>query len=138
VYDEVVNLPAADIHSSHWVRTATADGQQQYLLTGVLAPHLKASGPDWHQRTLRATIDIGGLAAGQNFVASQWAPSVSLAAVDAEAATTNAGWAIDGFELVGPNLPANQVVLDVHTAVRDSSCYLLRLTYQIVLVGNFA
>jgi hypothetical protein len=137
VYDEVVTLSANDIHSQHWVRTAIADGQQQILLTGVLAPHLKASGPEWHQRTLRAAIPIGGLD-GQNFVATQWAPSVSIAAVDAEAATSNAGWAIDGFALVTPNLPASQVVLDVQTAVRDSSCYLLRMTYQIVLVGNFA
>ena len=136
MYDEVIDLKASEILSQHWMRHATADGQMHYVLTGVLAPHLKATGADWQQRTLRASVPIQGLDSGKKFVASQWAPSISLAAIDADAATTNPGWAIDGFGLVSPNLPADHVVLDVQTAVRAASCVLLRMTYQIALVGT--
>lgn len=75
---------------------------------------------------------------GRKFTASLWAPSVSLAAINSEGATTNQGWAIDGFEVVTPNAPNDHVTLDVHTAVRNANCLLLRMTYQITLVGSLS
>lgn len=136
MYDDIVKLAPENIHTPHWLRTATADGLHQYVLTGVLAPHLPGIGNEWQQRTLRATIPLGGLAEGQRFTASQWAPAVAAAALNSDGETTRPGWAVDGFTLVDPNVPADRVVLDVRTAVRDANCKLLRMTYQITLVGT--
>ena len=83
MYDEVVDLPASEIYSGHSIITQLADGQTQIVLSGIIAPVLKAAGPEWTKRTLRATIPIGSLTAGQTFAATQFAPSVSLASIDA-------------------------------------------------------
>lgn len=136
--EEVVTVPASGIHAQHSVRTTTADGQTLYTLTGVLAPHLQGDSTEWHPRTLRASIPIGGLDSGQKFTASQWAPAVSVAAANADGAPANPGWAIDEFGLANPNVPNDHVTLEVKTAVRDASCLLLRVTYTITMVGSIA
>jgi hypothetical protein len=128
--DEVVNLPADQIYTSHIVATTLADGQTQLVLTGVLAPVLKGDA-DWKKRTLRAAIPLG-----RTFTVAQAAPSVSLASIDSDAPTSNAGWAIDGFTLGGAGTAADHVTLEVQTAVRDPSNFLLRMTYNITLVGS--
>lgn len=135
MYEDVVKLPTGDIHTPHCVRIATADGQVQYTLTGVLAPHLSGIGNEWCQRTLRSTLPLDGLD-GAMFTARQWAPSVAVAAANTDGPATNAGWAVDGFGLVDPETPCDHVVLDVYTSVRDAACRLLRITYQITLVGT--
>jgi hypothetical protein len=128
--DDIVNLPANEIYTAHSVATPLPDGQTQLVLTGVIAPVLKGE-PDWMKRTLRAAIPLG-----RTFTATQWAPSVSLAAIDSDAATSNPGWAIDGFELVDAGAASDHVTLEVQTAVRDPSNFLLRMTYHITLVGS--
>ena len=127
---DVVNLPADQIYTPHTVATTLPDGQTQLVLTGVIAPVLKGE-PEWKQRTLRAAIPLG-----RNFTATQWAPSVSLASIDSDAATSNPGWAIDGFGLVDAGNTSDHVTLEVQTAVRDPSNFLLRMTYNITLVGT--
>lgn len=136
MYDELVRLPPGNTRSPHSVRIDLADGSQQFTLTGVIVPHLPGPGPQWQQRTLRAMIPIPGLEDGQKLAATQWAPSVSLAAINADGAPGNPGWAIDGFDLVDPRQPADHLTLDVQTAVRDADCRLLRMTYQILVVGS--
>ena len=133
-----VKLAADQISSAHVVRTALGTDQHLVVLSGVLIPNVKGSGTAWQQVTLRAELPITGLPAGQRFTASQWAPSVSIAAADQDAATDIPGWAIDGFGLVGADQPSTAVTLEIQTAVRDSSCFLLRVAYQVTLVGTIA
>lgn len=129
---DIVTLPAKDIVSPSVLTTSLPDGQWMLVLTGVLVPVLKG-GPDWVHRTLRAAIPIG-----QNFTAKQWAPFVALASVDSDAPTSNPGWAVDGFSIANAGATADNVLLDVDTAVRDPSNFLLRLSYSITLVGSFS
>ncbi len=138
MYDEMIQVSPNDVHQSGWVKTATADGQQQYLLTGVLVPRLKGGAGDWRRVTLRAAIPIPDLAAGQQFVASQWAPFVAIAAVAEELGDAVAGWAVDGCALDAPNTPQPVLTLDVQAAVRDVSAFLLRVSYSITVVGTYA
>lgn len=129
---DTVTLTADQIGSPHVLRTALADGQQLVVLSGVLVATLKGGdGVEWAKRTVRASLPLG-----VTFSAAQWAPSVSIAAADVDAAADNPGWAVDGFALVDPQTAGDQVTLEVQTAVRHPSSFLLRLTYQITLVGT--
>lgn len=128
--DDVVNLPADQIYTPHIVATTLADGQTQLVLTGVLGPVLKGDA-EWTKRTVRAAIPLG-----RTLTVAQAAPSVSLASIDSDAPTSNPGWAIDGFGVVGVGAAAEHVTLEVQTAVRDPSNFLLRMTYSITVVGS--
>ncbi len=138
MYDEMIQISPNDVHSSGWIKTATADGQQHYLLTGVLVPHLKGGAGDWRHVTLRAAITIPDLAPGQQFVASQWAPFVAIAAAAEEVGDAVSGWAVDGCSLDAPDSPQPVITLDVQAAVRDVSAFLLRVSYSINVVGTYA
>lgn len=135
MYDEVIQVSADQVQQWGWVKTHLGDGQSQYLLTGVLIPTVKGGG-DWRKVTIRATIPLPDLGAGQTFTATQWAPTVSLAAVATEAGDSVSGWAVDGCSVVGANAPQTAVTLDVQAACRDVSSFLLRVTYSIVIVGS--
>ena len=138
MYDEIIQVSPNDVHQSGWVRTPLPDGQHQYLLTGVLVPLLKGGAGDWRHVTLRAAIPIPDLAAGRQFVASQWAPFVAIAAVAEELGDALAGWAVDGCALDAPNAPQPALTLEVQAAVRDVSAFLLRVSYSIAVVGTYA
>jgi hypothetical protein len=138
MYDEVIQVSPNDVHSTGWVKTATADGQQHYVLTGVIVPHLKGGAGDWRHVTLKASITLPDLAPGQQFVASQWAPFVAVAAVAEEVGDAVSGWAVDGYSLATPDTPQPVVNLEIQAAVRDVSAFLLRLSYSIHVVGTYA
>lgn len=138
MYDEVIQISPNDVHSSGWLKTTTADGQQQYLLTGIIVPHLKGGAGDWRHVTLRAAIALPDLAPGQQFVGSQWAPFVAIAAVAEEVGDAVSGWAVDGCALAAPNSAQTAVTLEVQAAVRDVSAFLLRLSYSISIIGTYS
>ena len=49
----------------------------------------------------------------------------------------DAGWAIDAFRLVGASNLQSAAILEVDTAVRDTDGYILRLGYNIAMLGTF-
>jgi hypothetical protein len=49
----------------------------------------------------------------------------------------NAGWAVNAFRLEDPTILRSAAVLIVDTAVRDTDGYILRLGYNITMLGTF-
>lgn len=94
-------------------------------------------GADWRRLTLKAAIDIPAIPDGKDFKALHWAPGVSLAAISNDGTAKNAGYAIDSYWLETPWQPGQQALPNIHAAVRDGDGWILRMTYEINLVGNY-
>lgn len=60
-----------------------------------------------------------------------------MSAIYNDNVANDAGWAIDAFRLVNLRTLLPHAILEVDTAVRDTDGYILRLGYNIAMLGTF-
>ena len=116
-----------------------ADGTS-YTLTGVaLLRYLddERPGSDWLRQSVDFDVFIPGFSEPDfGLKIDQWALLVTLNSISNDHEAINAGWAVDDFEIVFPEVVRNWVTVRAHLAVRDIDGYILRLGYQIHLLGR--
>jgi hypothetical protein len=134
------------LDSQYWSYFDLPDGRRSYTLTGVAVctVHADADEGRFYRKDLYVIVDIPGLAAshaGSQFVPEHWAPFFCLNAISNDNAAINAAWAVDSWEVTQPGgtsveKPLRSVGYTVHLAVGDADGYILRVGYNISLVGR--
>lgn len=117
---------------------ARTDGQEMFVLSGVVVIDLKGTTSDkWRWETVKIVPKLP-LPVGQMLVVDQVAPFVSLNSVLNLGHSVNSGFAVDAFHLSGSGKKLyGGVPVEVECAVRDSDAWLYRLGYTITLTGKF-
>jgi hypothetical protein len=150
-----VNEPAPGIADQKWL----------LVLSGVTIPGLKStSSSDWSRETLvfspdlQAPLDsainqfgiprppgVEGADYFAVFSLEQWAPFAGLSAIFDQDQSVNAGFAVDvwrpnhftsGTDVAGKQVNQIFTGIMVDVAVRDSDAFLLRVSYNITLLGR--
>jgi hypothetical protein len=124
------------IESGHALAMPVGDMRMFYSLTGVVVLSMKGAGEKWRRDTVRFGVGIPGLAAAEGLQLEQWAPSITLNSIGNDHEAINAGWAVDGFRLIGTDRALDTVTVEVDLAVRDVDGYVYRLGYSIGLLGK--
>jgi hypothetical protein len=125
---------------------------QQWLLTlsGVaLFTFQGLTNTDWRRDSLRLHINLTGAiqATGRSaapgrelkFQVEQCAPFATLSSIFDQAQSVNAGYAVDAFRptfITRDTFAQIFDTLEVDLAVRDNDAFILRVGYQITLVGR--
>lgn len=147
--------PPANIHDQKWL----------LVLSGVVLVNLEGnSGAQWLRETLsfipdmagplnwaisrfsipRPTVPPGTYRVG--FSLEQWAPFAALSSIFNQDQSVNSGFAVDVWRPTafssGTDAISNQVVsnvfngINVDVAVRDTDAWILRVGYNITLLGK--
>lgn len=118
------------------------NNQRAYTLTGVAVCTMQGGGGGrWKHERLYVIVPIPGLPGGQGLKLIHWAPFFTLNSISNDGVANDAGWAVDTWDWSLPpnkteNDPLTNVRYDVHCAVGDSDGFVLRVGYNIGLVGQ--
>lgn len=124
-----------DFSSTHYIITQTPDGMLHWTLTGVVTLSLKGTSAYWLREEVQIVLMLPGI--GQKYIQlQQWAPFVTLSSIKNEQHAVNAGWAVDSFKLIVPEVSAQSVTISCDVAVRDIDGYIVRLGYVFHGVGS--
>jgi len=129
------------LSSEHWVHTQDPSGRELFILSGtcILNPPLQGpqDGSRWHRGQGAFEIPLRGLPTGQGLVVEQWAPTVLLGSIQNEHTAVDAGWAVDDFDLLRSAEAVSAVEVVFDWAVGDTDGYLMRITYQVTVLGHY-
>ncbi|MGI5130126.1 hypothetical protein ACQEVB_25215 [Pseudonocardia sp. CA-107938] len=118
------------------VVTDLGSGKRGYVITGTARMQFKAAGQDWSRGSITFDVPVPELAPGMGLRLIYWAPLVTLAAVSNDSVATDAGWAVDRFDLLMTHLCRRFVTVKADVAVRDADGWMWRLGYSVNLVGT--
>jgi hypothetical protein len=124
--------------SQFFVHFNTAEGLTSYTLTGVvlLTFQGEATGTDFLRVPFPFTVPIPDLPDEMGLQLVHWAPFVTLNSISNDGTAVNAGWGVDDFTILDTDRIADDVHMMANIAVRDIDGYILRLGYQIHLLGS--
>jgi hypothetical protein len=131
-------FPNFSINSEHFLRLQLGGGMVAYTLTGVgVGGPMAGTGSDWIRGRLEFKVPVRGLVDGKALRLIHWAPFVALSSISNDRTATFAGWAVDGFGLVSPQIPIRSSVnVFCDVAIRDIDGFINRLSYNISLLGH--
>ena len=126
------------IESEFFTRSVGSDGKVSYVLTGVvLFEPVKGTGDEWLRTKVDFSVPLRNLGVNKALRLDFWAPFVTLTSISNDRTATNAGWAVDGFEIAHPEeVMRGRVGVSAQVAVRDSDGFINRLAYNIHLIGH--
>ena len=136
------------LSSEHFSYFDLPDGSRSYTLTGVAGIDAQGGQPGegrWSRWNIYLAIDIPDLPKSppKKLQLIHWAPFFSLNSISNDGVATDAGWAVDDWtaEQGAGHLdpitdPLSQVGYLVKVAVSDSDGFLLRIGYNISLLGR--
>jgi hypothetical protein len=139
-----MTTPASNhLSSQHWVHFTDSQQREVYVLSGtcILDPPLigPQDGSLWQRGQTSIEIPLPDLPEGQGLVIQQWSPAVVLGSIQNLQVATNAGWAVDDFDLeVNPGQAYADVYATFNYAVGDTDGYLLRVAYTVTIVGYYS
>lgn len=132
------------LSSQHWVHFTDSQQREVYVLSGTCILDPVLTGPQdgslWQRGQTAFIIPLPDLPEGQGLVIQQWSPAVVLGSIQNLQVATNAGWAVDDFDLgeVGQGESLTGVYATFSYAVGDTDGYLLRVAYTVTVVGYYA
>jgi hypothetical protein len=130
-------IAAGQLVSESYVYFTTAEGLLAYTLTGLVPITFKGTaGNDFLRDTLQFEVPIRQLPIGKGLQLVRWAPFVTLNSISNDGTAVNAGWAVDDFTIPFTEAPMTAVSVKCDLAVRDIDGYVLRVGYQIHLLGS--
>jgi hypothetical protein len=131
--------------SPHFLVMPSTGGRTYVGLTGVVLVNLKGiSETQWRRETFRIILSLQDAAQAAGFPRTHWFRAVhwtafaTLSSIFNDNVANDAGWAIDAFRLVGASNLQGAAILDVDAAVRDTDGFILRIGYNITMLGTFA
>lgn len=136
----VIRIEREDQYDTrHFVHTVTGSGEHLWTLTGVALLVLEGDQPSHHWRRERIWFfaPIPSIPRDHWVVLSHWAPLVTLNAVNNDGAWNWGGWAVDRFYVSNAAQAMKQVEVETDVAVRDNDGRILRLGYNITILGRF-
>jgi hypothetical protein len=138
-YDTNHQPRSAFIVTPHELRTAIPGGRHLWVGSGIAVldppfvggPGADASPGAWRRDILEFTI-------GPTWESiDRVVPAVSLASIENQGQSINAGWAVDEVRWVRVGPPRNsRIRLSVRIAVRDTDGVINRVTYQATALGQ--
>jgi hypothetical protein len=131
-------------HSVHQLVMPSTGGRTFVHLTGVVQATLRGTSQEqWREETFRIYVNLDKAAHDAGFPSTHWFRAVhwtafaTLSSIFNDEEANNAGWAVNAFRLEDPTILRSAAVLIVDTAVRDTDGYILRLGYNITMLGTF-
>lgn len=121
--------------SKHWVLTPISKDLDQLILTGVIPISLKGKDQNWYRDTLQFYLALP-LLEDKAFNIQHWAPFITINAIYNKDKSVNAGWAVDDFWGPGQSKNSRSISFFANIAIRDADGYLLRIGYNITLLGK--
>jgi hypothetical protein len=120
-------------------------GDRTYVgLTGVVLATLRGTSEEqWRGETFRISVSLRNAAVDAGFPSTHWFRAVhwtafaTLSSIFNDEEANDAGWAVNAFRLEDPPLLRGAAPLIVETAVRDTDGFILRLGYNIAMLGTF-
>jgi hypothetical protein len=138
-----VSNPAQFV-TPHYLVMPSTGGRTYVALTGIVLATLKGiSETQWRRETFRILPSLSDARQAAGFPGNYWFRAVhgtafaTLSAIYNDNVANDAGWAIDAFRLVNLRTLLPHAILEVDTAVRDTDGYILRLGYNIAMLGTF-
>lgn len=123
--------------SEFFTRMTTGDGRVAYTLTGIVVGEPLQGEANWMRRQIFFTVQVPQLQRGHVLHLDYWAPFVTLSSISNDRTATNAGWAVDAFAISAPTSPVrDKIGVKCNIAVRDIDGFILRLAYNIHLIGR--
>lgn len=116
-----------------------------YTLTGVALCTIQGGGgARWRHADLHILLQLPGLnesPPGNALLLRHWAPYFSLNSISNDHVANDAGWAVDSWDqYYGPyetdKNPTSVLQYMVHLAVGDSDGFILRVGYNVNVVGE--
>jgi hypothetical protein len=130
-------ITVSGFDSQHSLDFTTQEGLRAYTLTGlVLIDFGGAPGGQFVRDTLRFSVPIPDLPAGQGLQLTHWAPFVTLNAISNDGTATDALWAVDTFAVTNAGPPLRSIDVAASLAVRDVDGFILRVGYVLQLLGS--
>ena len=138
-----VSNPAQFV-TPHYLVMPSTGGRTCVALTGIVLATLKGiSETQWRRETFRILPSLSDARQAAGFPGNYWFRAVhgtafaTLSAIYNDNVANDAGWAIDAFRLVNLRTLLPHAILEVDTAVRDTDGCILRLGYNIAMLGTF-
>jgi hypothetical protein len=130
--------------SPHFLVMPSTGGRTYVGLTGVVLVNLKGiSETRWRHESFRIIFRLWDVAQAAGFPwwywfrAVHWTAFATLSSIFNDNVANDAGWAIDAFRLVDASNLQERAILEVDAAVRDTDGSILRIGYNITMLGTF-
>lgn len=131
---------AARFESTHWVHLPAGNGTHLVTLTGLVEVNLGGLAyGEWKEErlTLELPFPTSFFPEDRWFQVEQWAPFLTISAIDNQREGIHAGWAVAKYGGPGAVRIRDGVKIWADIAVRNSDAYLLKVGYTLTVCGSF-